>query len=112
MKLDKEPKDKRSTRRKQARWVLFQAQVPYMCNKCKGIPYEIPKDVPKVCWRSLANAENPIIGSLQANHKNKDLDDLDLVNLEWLCPSCHKIADSETPPGVSPKGEDEHGYFF
>jgi hypothetical protein len=47
--------------------------------------------------------------SLEANHINKILSDLDPVNLEWLCKSCHKYADSATAKGVSSVG-DEYGY--
>jgi hypothetical protein len=36
--------------------------------------------------------------------------DNDLVNLEWLCPSCHKLEDSKTEKGVSQKGTNTHGY--
>lgn len=51
----------------------------------------------------------PNMGSLQANHKNKVLSDIDPANLEWLCASCHKEKDSKTEVGVSIKG-DEFGY--
>lgn len=49
------------------------------------------------------------MGQLQANHKNKILSDIDPANLEWLCPSCHKVKDTMTEVGVSIKG-DEWGY--
>lgn len=49
------------------------------------------------------------MGTLQANHKNKVLSDIDPANLEWLCPSCHKEKDAKTEVGVSIKG-DEWGY--
>jgi hypothetical protein len=35
--------------------------------------------------------------------------DIDPVNLEWLCPSCHKEIDSTTKKGVSTLN-DEFGY--
>ncbi len=56
-------------------------------------------------------ATSPGIGSLQANHINKVLEDIDPVNGEWLCASCHKEEDSLTEKGVSKVG-DEYGYGF
>lgn len=51
------------------------------------------------------------MGELQAQHINKVWSDLDPVNLEWLCPSCHKEEDQQTAPGVS-LVEDEFGYSW
>lgn len=53
----------------------------------------------------------PGIGALQANHRNKVLEDIDPTNGEWLCASCHKEEDQETAKGVSKYG-DEYGYGF
>lgn len=50
------------------------------------------------------------MAQLQVNHINKNVLDNDPVNLEWMCPSCHKYKDSATEKGVSIKGDDEHGY--
>lgn len=96
----REPKDPRATWRRRARLVLERSGRPYWCAVCERSPTN--KDAPGGCWPGMA--------TLEANHKNKVLSDIDLVNLEWLCKSCHKLADMVTKPGVSPKG-DEHGYL-
>jgi hypothetical protein len=57
----------------------------------------------------LAPVGERTISKLEANHKNKNIMDNDPQNLEWLCPSCHKIEDSKTSKGVS-KFQDEFGY--
>ena len=53
----------------------------------------------------------PGMGSLQADHLNKVLEDIDPVNGAWKCPSCHKESDAKTAKGVSALG-DEYGYGF
>lgn len=102
------PKDPRSTQRRRARSALFKARVPYWCNDCGHGPKILPKDFPvgkiELPPRSLRDKNQ-----LQANHINKDIMDCDLVNLEWLCPSCHRIKDNMTGKGVSIK-TDEWGY--
>ena len=67
----------------------------------------LPRDAP----RNLELAPRWLrdISGLQANHINKDIMDNDPVNLEWLCPSCHRIKDNQTAKGVSIK-DDEWGY--
>lgn len=102
------PKDIRSTMRKRARKTLFKLGVPYRCNKCGGFPIKIPADLPPELVEIKIDLDNRV-SELQANHINKNLLDLDPVNLEWLCPACHKNADKVTAKNVSPKG-DEHGY--
>lgn len=103
------PKDIRSTQRKRARKVLERTGRPYICGyrsdgtvadyACGRSP-SVP-DAPGGCY--------PGIRTLQANHINKNLMDIDPVNLEWLCPSCHKEIDSTTEKGVSTI-DDEFGY--
>lgn len=101
------PKDVRSTGRKRGRATLFRVGRPYECSFCHRAPARIPKEA--------TISENPLNGTwegmatLQVNHINKNLLDNDPANLEWLCPSCHKIKDSVTGVGVSIMG-DEFGY--
>lgn len=97
--MNREPKDPRATWRRRARSVLEKSGRPYWCARCGRSPTD--ENAPGGRWTGMA--------TLEANHKNKVLSDIDLVNLEWLCKSCHKEADMVTAPGVSPKG-DEHGY--
>lgn len=92
--------------------MLLVAQIDYCCRLCRrthkhdgelvdGYVVVVPDDA-----RYYSN-----LGSLQANHKNKMLSDIDLANGEWLCPSCHKEEDQQTDVGVSKEG-DEYGYGF
>lgn len=110
---DKEPKDLRSTGRKRARKVLFETERPYCCRICGVTTINPPPDAPanfEEFWPE-ARRELESTYSLQAQHINKQLMDVDPVNLEWLCASCHKLEDSQTSKGVS-LIEDEHGYLF
>lgn len=108
----KEPVDPRSTWRKRLRKVLLQEGRDYVCVECRrtnkhdgelvdGLAVAVPEDARYF----------PGIGSLQANHRNKCLEDIDPVNGEWLCASCHKVLDTLTAPGVSGMGS-EYGYGF
>jgi hypothetical protein len=101
------PLDPRSTQRKRARKILFRSGQPYICKGCQSSPVELPTDAPN--HLELASPERRTVSGLQANHINKDILDNDLANLEWLCPSCHKLKDKQTSKGVSLK-EDEFGY--
>jgi ribosomal protein L37AE/L43A len=101
------PKDPRSTQRKRARALLFRLRIPYICADCGKSPKLRPGDAPKDL--ELAPRYLRTVSGLQANHINKDIMDNDLANLEWLCPSCHKLKDKQTAKGVSLK-EDEWGY--
>lgn len=106
------PKDPRSTQRKRARRVLERTGRPYFCGSTSG---NSPDEVgPHGCGRSptLSDAPGgcyPGIGTLQANHINKNIMDNDPVNLEWLCASCHKEIDQTTEKGESVL-DDEFGY--
>jgi hypothetical protein len=106
----KAPKDPRSTQRKRARKILTATGRPLVCGiDSNGIIADY------ACGRSpvLVDAPGgfyPGIGTLQANHKNKNIMDNDPANLEWLCASCHKEIDSTTAKGVSTIN-DEFGYF-
>lgn len=112
-----EPLDPRSTQRKRARKILFREEIPYICGAphyregayfCKHSPTKLPENAPQTL--ELAPVGMRIDGlALQANHISKDIMDNDLVNLEWLCASCHKLEDSKTGKGVSQKS-DPHGY--
>jgi hypothetical protein len=69
------------------------------------------------CGRSPSDPDAPggyypSMAELQVNHINKNLLDVDPVNLEYLCSSCHKKKDSQTATGVSIRGENELGFNF
>ena len=101
------PKDPRSTMRRRGRNVLFKLRVPYICNECGRSPEIFPRDAPKDL--TMAKPYLRTVKQLQVNHINKDITDNDPSNLEFLCPSCHKLKDKQTPKGVSPV-EDSWGY--
>jgi len=102
------PKDPRSTQRKRARRLLFRLGLPYVCNECGKSPIHLPDDAPK--HLQLAPMSMRTVSQLQANHINKNIHDNDPSNLEWLCPSDHRLKDNLTPKGVSVKGYDDMGY--
>lgn len=103
----KTPKDARSTGRKRGRKVLFDLwpDVPYQCRKCGMWPIRRPPDMPD----HIDFKPGRLNSSLQVQHINKDILDNDEANLEWLCPSCHKVEDLTTSVGVSLK-TNEFGY--
>jgi hypothetical protein len=112
---EKEPMDPRSTQRKRARKVLFRLGVPYICGSphyrpegtwCKRSPTreQLPRDAPKDLELAGEGKQYASV-TLQANHISKNIMDNDEYNLEWVCPSCHKIEDSKTEKGVSQKGD-------
>lgn len=101
------PKDPRSTQRKRARKILFNIGRDYICIDCECSPVELPRDAPR--HLRLAPLDKRTVGSLQADHENKNILDNDAANLNWRCPSCHKLSDKRTAKGVSTK-EDEFGY--
>lgn len=116
-----EPLDPRSTGRRRGRRVLEDIGRPYWCGstddgdvKRESITKSDGTTVWIGCGRSPTD-ENapggmyPNMGTLQVNHINKNILDNDPVNLEWLCPSCHKDKDSQTEAGVSVK-QNEFGY--
>lgn len=105
----KVPLDPRSTQRKRARKILFRSGIDYVCVDCKCSPERLPPDAPRHLRLALVGKRT--VSGLQANHINKVILDNDLVNLEWLCPSCHKKKDKQTKVGES-LYEDEHGYSW
>ena len=102
------PKDPRSTQRKRARQVLFKLGIDYICKDCGRSPKYLPRDAPQTL--RLAREYLRTVTGLQVNHINKDIMDNDPSNLEWLCPSCHKIKDSQTEKGVSVLEDNSFGY--
>lgn len=121
MKADEDIEDWRSTGRKRGRAVLERSGRGYWCRSNDEGTFDtdlitLPtgRQVEVGCGRSPTD-ENapgglyPNMGALQVNHINKDITDNDEVNLEWVCPSCHKDIDSQTEKGESIKG-DEYGY--
>lgn len=114
--------DLRSTGRKWARKTylthLAEEQGTYACEKCgRGpdrLPYTIgqpPYGDPTWPTRIRLPVETSRVPNLalQVDHKNKDLSDVDLANLQLLCASCHKIEDSKTEKRQS-KEPDTFGY--
>lgn len=106
----KEPLDPRSTWRKRLRRVLLTTGRPYLCEVCGRTSKHDGDKVDGVVVYVPDEARFYIgIGALQANHRNKELSDIDPANGEWLCASCHKTVDQQTDKGVSLYG-DEYGY--
>lgn len=114
-----EPVDPRSTQRKRARKKLFAEMVPYICGSphfrsdstfCRRSPTRsgLPKDAPKELELAPREMQDKDL-TLQANHISKDIMDNDLINLEWLCPSCHKKEDLKTQTGTI-TALDDYGY--
>lgn len=64
--------------RQRARKHLLATDTPYECAVCGYAP-----------------ETNSRSTSLEVNHKNKVLEDNDPANLEWLCKTCHKEADTK-----------------
>lgn len=94
------PKDLRSTGRRRARKALFDSGITFECAHCGAVPQVMPKDFPRKNPPPLGRSSKTCT-RLEAQHKNKDMSDNDVGNLEFLCPSCHKNADKVTAKGVS-----------
>lgn len=114
---DKIPKDPRSTGRKRGRAALEKQGRPYWCRSTLdgGFKTETIGGKPAGCGRSPSepNAPGgmyPGMATLQVNHINKNVLDNDPFNLEWVCPACHKVIDTQTAVGVSTREGDEWGY--
>lgn len=95
--MQKIPKDPRSTQRKRARQILFKSGRPYICEHCGKSPKTLPQGSPKNL--ELAPVGMRTVKQLEANHKSKNIMDNDLANLQWLCSSCHKLADNKVQKG-------------
>lgn len=101
--------DWRSTGRRIARRTMYKAMVEYKCCDCGRTSKEPPKDAPK-WFEDIWPVENRTLDAqLQADHVTKDLQNNELENLEWRCPSCHKLSDKQTEKGVSTKQVDFWG---
>ena len=105
----KTPKDIRSTGRKRLRLVLFRTRRPYCCGECGKSPKKAPPDAPKNIEEFWPTENRVLDYTLDANHINKNLLDIDPANGEWLCKLCHKRKDAQTDKGVSII-ENEFGY--
>lgn len=98
------PKDIRSTGRKRGRAALFRVRRIYACRVCGITSSSKPPDAPKnfdEFWPIYDNSVHTTPSALQCNHINKNLLDVDPVNLEWLCAKHHKLEDSVTEKGIS-----------
>lgn len=98
-----EPEDPRSTWRKRARKVLLQlvadGERSYHC--------EYVSESGEVCgWFP---GEQSRSDSLDVNHINKILSDLDPSNLEFLCRVHHLLRDRASGKGVTLHGEKDFG---
>lgn len=94
--------DWRSTGRRKARRVLFNARVDFKCTDCGKTTKAPPKDAPiffDEIWPYESRVLNP--QSLQADHESKDYTNNNLEDINWRCASCHKKADMKTEKGVS-----------
>lgn len=112
-----DPKDPRSTGRKRGRAALEAQGRPYWCRSTMdgGFKTDIIRGQKAGCGRSPSDPEAPGgyypgMSQLQVNHINKNVLDNDPANLEWACPGCHKLIDSQTEVGVSTRTTDEWGY--
>lgn len=101
--------DLRSTGRKWARKTylshLADENGVYACEKCGRGPEKLPYTMLSLPYGDptwavkirLPDPANQVANlALQVNHRNKNLSDVDLANLELLCPRCHKLEDSKT----------------
>lgn len=74
---------------------------------CECENYEHPRHLNRNCEYvppgNISRANN-----LDANHKNKNLNDCDPANGEFLCRSCHALIDRVTTKGVT--NIDSYGY--
>ena len=109
-------KDWRSTGRKRGRRALFAAHRLFVCVGVRELNISCgrttkfpPPDAPE-WFEELWPEEKRELTQLQVDHENKDWTDNDPANLEWRCPSCHRLADNQTAKGVS-RVEDPSGYF-
>lgn len=111
MKDEDKVKDWRSTGRRKGRRELFNAYVPYVCSgwtnintgqyfPCGKTVKEPPKDAPH-WFDELWPEENRVLTQLQVDHSDKNWENNELDNLNWRCPSCHKLMDSQTAVGVA-----------
>jgi hypothetical protein len=104
----KEPKDLRSTGRKRLRAVLLkevaEGRREFIC-ECKRLDHK--RHLGRVCdW--VPSGSTSRSNNLDCNHINKNLNDCDPANGEFLCRSCHALVDRETEKGVS--SVDSFGY--
>lgn len=96
--------DWRSTGRRRARRSLFKARVDFKCVECDKTVTGPPKDAPawfEDIWPDEKRVLKP--HELQADHESKDLTNNDEEDLNWRCPSCHKLSDMQTGKGESTK---------
>jgi len=59
-----------------------------------------PKDAPRH-FAEIWPEEMREVSQLQVDHEDKDYTNNELTNLNWRCPSCHKLHDLMTEKGES-----------
>lgn len=101
-------KDWRSTGRRRGRNILYRAYVSYECIECGVTSNEPPKDAPSWfadIWpvEEKARQGQTIDSQLQVDHETKDLQDEFEDNLNWRCPTHHKLHDLLSERGESTK---------
>jgi hypothetical protein len=101
MKDESKIKDWRSTGRRKGRRSLYNSHIEYRCKKCTFTTKLPPKDAPPWFEEIWPEELRVLDSQLQVQHKTKDVTQNDEDDLEWLCPSCHKIEDLKTEVGVS-----------
>ena len=94
-------KDWRSTGRRKARRVLYNAYVPYKCVHCGKTTIEPPKDAPKHFDDIWPTEARVLIDQLQADHESKDYQNNELDYINWKCRKCHRADDRKTEKGVA-----------
>jgi hypothetical protein len=103
--------DWRSTGRRIGRRELYKARVPYKCVgyrledgsrfKCGKTSKEPPKDAPH-WFNDIWPSHNRVLDSqLQVDHETKNVRNNDIEDLNWKCPSCHRLDDQQTEKGVA-----------
>lgn len=93
--------DWRSTGRRKARRELYANYVPYECTDCQISTTKPPMDAPKHFEEIWPEGNRTLESQLQADHEDKNVQNNDIRNLKWRCPSHHKLHDNLSEKGQS-----------